>query len=134
MKVLVATNETQGQRRNDFHHAETGELVRFGSECDREAVDGKCGCRRSMSGMTSQKATTTMTVEDRPGFELDDLILAVAESLGNGGWLSGDVEESLEWATSTAEDLAAAADFFPVGTIVEKRGRDMKERRVVVAQ
>jgi len=131
MKVLVATNETQGQRKSDYHNAETGELVRFIMECDGEKVDGKCGCRRALGGMVSQKATTTFTVEDRPGFELDDLILAVAESLGNAGWLSGDVEEALAWATSDAEELAHIAEVFPVGSIVEKRGRDIKERRRV---
>ena len=29
LKVLVATDETQGQRKNDFCHAEVGELVTF---------------------------------------------------------------------------------------------------------
>ena len=51
MKVLVGTKETQGQRSNDFSWAEDGELVMFGSECDREDVDGTCGCRRAMSGL-----------------------------------------------------------------------------------
>jgi len=131
MKVLVATDETQGQRKSDYHNAETGELVRFIMECDGEKVDGKCGCRRALGGMVSQKGTTTFTVEDRPGFELDDLILAVAESLGNAGWLSGDVEDALEWATTDAQELARLAEVFPVGSIVEKRGRDIKERRRV---
>ena len=40
MRFLVATKETQGQRKNDFSHAREGELVKFGFECDGEEVDG----------------------------------------------------------------------------------------------
>ena len=62
MKILVATKEGQGQRKNDFCWAEEGEVVKFPSECDRETVDGRCGCRRSMSGANSLKGTKTMKV------------------------------------------------------------------------
>ena len=49
---------------------EEGELVRFATECDGERVDGRCGCRRSMTGMSTLKATTTVRCEapaDHPG-------------------------------------------------------------------
>ena len=57
MKMLVATKETQGKRRNDFCWATEGELVRFAFQCDGEAVDGRCGCRRSFCGLDSHKAS-----------------------------------------------------------------------------
>ncbi|OGV70911.1 MAG: hypothetical protein A2283_22065 [Lentisphaerae bacterium RIFOXYA12_FULL_48_11] len=63
MKVLVATRRTQGRRDNDFNFCEEGELLIYGSECDAEAVDGHCGCRRALVGMTSGKATTTFLVQ-----------------------------------------------------------------------
>jgi len=62
MKLLVATTQTQGQRQNDFCWATPGEILHFGSECDREGIDGACGCKRSLSGLDSLKATTTMIV------------------------------------------------------------------------
>jgi hypothetical protein len=65
MKVLVATEETQGRRPNDFCFTEEGELVLFGSECSRETIDGPCGCRRSLVGVRSGMATTTVRVVER---------------------------------------------------------------------
>src|SRR5688572_27337393 len=62
MKVIVATSKLQGQRKSDFCHATEGELVVFPFQCDGEKIDGPCGCRRSMSGIDSGKATTTMMV------------------------------------------------------------------------
>jgi len=65
MKVLVATEETQGHRKTDFCWTEEGELVFFGSECTRETIDGECGCRRSLCGLRTRKATTTFRVVER---------------------------------------------------------------------
>ena len=64
MKILVATKETQGFRDSDFSWAREGELVRFDSECDRDKnrIDGGCGCRRSMVGLETGRATTTFKV------------------------------------------------------------------------
>ena len=58
-KVLTATAATQGMRKNDFSHTEEGELVTYGLECDCEQVDGVCGCKRSLVGRSTHKATTT---------------------------------------------------------------------------
>jgi hypothetical protein len=64
LKVLVATKQTQGQRKNDFCHVPEEELVRFGFACDRDADDpnGSCGCNRSLIGFDCQKATTTFRI------------------------------------------------------------------------
>jgi hypothetical protein len=59
MKVFVSTKDGQGIRNNDFSWTNEGELVKFALECDGEKIDGKCGCRRSMSGFDTHKATTT---------------------------------------------------------------------------
>ena len=65
MKVLVGTKDTQGKRKNDFSFTDEGELVTFGTECDREAVDGHCGCKRSLVGMKTRKGTTTFKVVEK---------------------------------------------------------------------
>jgi hypothetical protein len=128
MKILVATNQTQGKRKNDFCHAEEDEIVKFSSECDGEAVDGNCGCHRSMSGCTSGKATTTMRVEDR-NMHVEEYIEIIRQSYKTGGWydLMGikDAEASI---MQDVKDLLKVAKDFPAGTIVEKRGNTIQER------
>lgn len=131
MKVLVSTSRTQGQRKNDFCGVPDGELVTFGSECDGEAVDGSCGCRRAMTGMDSLKSTTTFLVEERPGLSVEALADLVYASHEAGGWHFGGPEreaENREWALADARDLAGLAAAFPAGMIVEKRGTKFQER------
>lgn len=65
MKYLVATRETQGERANDFFFCLEGEPVHFGVICDGDSgADSSCGCSRSMIGLSSRKATTTVRVTD----------------------------------------------------------------------
>ena len=127
MKVIVATDKTQGQRKNDFCWADVGEIVRFGFECDRESVDDQCGCRRSMAGINTHKATTTMEVVDkdisREEFEL--LIKAgIADAWGK------DLAE--ECYKEEAKELLRIANDFKVGDVIEKRGRKIQTRVVEV--
>lgn len=120
--VLVATKETQGRRKNDYSHATEGEIVTFGMECDRESVDGKCGCKRALVGTESLKATTTMRVEAR---DLTEAQLAeiVYKGLEKGGWTKiGTEAENRKWAADNAHDLLDVARAFHVGDVVEKRG------------
>lgn len=120
--VLVATKETQGRRKNDYSHATEGEIVSFGMECDRESVDGKCGCKRALVGTQSLKATTTMKVEER---DLTEAQLAeiVYKGLEKGGWTKiGTEVENRKWAADNAHDLLDIAKSFRAGDIVEKRG------------
>jgi hypothetical protein len=64
VKALVSTEETQGQRSNDFCFVPEGELVKFGVICDgdKNNPDGGCGCARSLCGFYCHKATTTFRV------------------------------------------------------------------------
>jgi len=122
MKLLVATKEGQGKRANDFSHAGEGEIVRFGMECDGEEVDGGCGCRRSMCGMLSARATTTMKVDDLR-IDIEKLTDLMAISLKLGGW-----DALVGRAREEAEELVRLADKFPVGAIIEKRGDQIQTR------
>lgn len=123
MKILVATKKTQGQRKNDFSHAEEGEPVRFGFVCDGAKVDDRCGCKRAMIGMRSHKGTTTITV-----VEMDiDLAAEITKSLTEA-W--GTAPEAADVARDVRE-LTRIAAAFPVGMVFEIRGAKMQERRVV---
>lgn len=127
MKILVATEETQGHRQNDFCWAEEGEIVTFGSECADETVDGSCGCRRALRGVRSRKATTTFVVVERPGIRPGDLARIVAESLVSGGWYPG-VEQAHPAAAQHARRLASIALTYAEGTVLERRDEKFSAR------
>lgn len=129
MKVLTATKETQGQRKNDFCWTEEGEIVRFFvMECDGETADGRCGCKRCMCGTISNKTTTTMKIEERD-LTMWDLENIMLKSLKESGWIKEVYsEEDEQWAREMAIDNNKIAEAFEVGMVVEKRGRKFQER------
>lgn len=124
LRVLVATKETQGRRKSDFCYANEGELVCFPFECDHEKVDGRCGCRRSMSGLDTRMATTTFKVveSELSRYEFERLF---ADSERKAGFevTEGD-------AGRLSAQLLNLAERFPVGTVLEKRGDKVQKRRV----
>ncbi|MCG3204312.1 MAG: hypothetical protein KCHDKBKB_01027 [Elusimicrobia bacterium] len=129
MKTLVATDETQGKRKNDFCHTRNGEFLLHGFECERESVDGPCGCRRSFSGMESFKATTTFKVV-KTNLTKKQFTSHLAKALVKGGWY----QEPLSPAdTKTVSVMAAKllnlAASFPIGAILERRGTRVSVRQ-----
>ncbi len=118
MQYLVSTTKTQGQRKNDFHNTDEKEILRFTSECDGERIDGKCGCRRSMAGVNSHKATTTFEVVEGDIDLLRIIIDYYHNSLGK--FISH--LECEEYAVEDSRILSTVADAFPVGAIIERRG------------
>ncbi len=128
MKVLVATKETQGWRKNDFSWADEGELVKQGSECDGEAVDGACGCRRAMVGVKTGKATTTMKVVEMD-ITREAFTETIRQSQKAGGWYDEkDVEGAEVWVKEIADEMIRLAEYFKLGSIVEKRGAKFQTR------
>lgn len=73
MKLLTTTDETHGQRINDFYNTEEGEIAYFGSQCSRARANDTCGCARSMVGIKSRRARTTLRVR-AVDMTLDDLV------------------------------------------------------------
>ncbi|NIV30487.1 MAG: hypothetical protein GWN58_13615 [Anaerolineae bacterium] len=130
MKVFVSTTEQQERRANDFCFVPEGELVTFALECDGEAVDGPCGCRRSMSGAECGKATTTFQVVDRDISE-DELVQALYDSYERGGWvkLCGE-DEAKDYAKADAAEIMRLAAEFPEHVVLEKRGNSIQTRTV----
>lgn len=126
MRFLVATRLTQGQRKNDFCFAKEDELVRFGTECDGEKVDGACGCRRSMIGMESSKGTTTMKVVDLD-LSRGDLFKRMNQSFIKSGW-GAIVDDKL--VAQDVDEIIRIAEFFPLGSVIEKRGSHYGARKL----
>lgn len=123
MKVLVATERTQGDQAGDYSHCVPGELLWITMVCDTDRLypEAGCGCGRGFGGLTSHRATTTAEVADLD-LTPDDLRLAVRTSLADQGWLPESspsiarevLEEALELIRAIAEPL-------PAGTVVRRR-------------
>lgn len=131
MKVLEATSQTQGQRKSDFHWADEGELVKFPFECDRDrrtGPDGGCGCRRSFSGTTSHKGTTTAKIVERD-ITTEQFCDAVVQAWIDAGWPINDTEVDDE-LRAEAREILRIANTFPVGAVIEKRGSQIVMRPV----
>ena len=122
MKILVATTKTQGTRKNDFCFVPEGEPLTFGFECDHEAIDGNCGCRRALVGIACLKATTTMavaeTATDRAAF-----IAALVVSSKTSGFNFG-----ADQVAPVADEVLRIAGRFPAGTVLERRGNAFRVR------
>jgi hypothetical protein len=125
MKLLVGTTETQGKRKNDFCFVPEGEIVHFTLECDGETIDGPCGCRRSMSGLDCATGTTTTKCVDVPIDEAGLVQKLVDYYVKN--W-KRTPEEAAEDAKEEAAELMRIGEVFELGTVVEKRGRKLRER------
>ena len=126
MKVLTATNQTQGQRDNDFCWTVEGELVVFPPiECGLGSIDGRCGCRRSMAGLVSHRATTTIKVTERDQIDPATYFTLISEGLRDQGYVTKELAEGpevKEWLRDITDYLMVVADTFPVGTVLERRG------------
>jgi hypothetical protein len=125
LAIFVATKQTQGKRRSDFCWCEEDEPVHFSSQCDgNDTIDGGCGCQRSMSGMTTLKATTTVRVKESD-MTREQYIQMLVDSYKKGGW--GGLIPSTE-IHAEADELLRLAAAFPVGTVIEKRGDELRQR------
>ncbi len=64
------------------------EPVKFTAECDTDNnnIDGTCGCRRSMTGMITGKATTTFKVIEMEMIG-EELLKLIRKSYERQGWL-----------------------------------------------
>lgn len=133
MKVLVATNDTQGQRANDFQFVPEGEQVIMGVDCHREPLDGRCGCRRALVGIAAHKGGTTFKVVEVTNSPCD-IRAALLEHYVSGCWitpargpegeylLSGPETKLIEAVYTAHQALIDSLSSFPVGTILERRG------------
>jgi len=129
MRVMKTTKILQGKRKSDFCHPKDGEFALFNSECDGEAIDGKCGCRRSMHGHLSRTSTTTMIIEDDPEMTREKLWAAIHLDYVNSGWAKlMDGKALMAMVDEAVANLIRISDNFDVGTIIEKRGKSFQER------
>jgi hypothetical protein len=128
MKLIVSTARTQQTRKSDFCFVPEGEPVTFGLACHsgRGAIDGGCGCQRCLIGVKNRKGTTTFEVTDRPGLDRGGLIALLRDSVMAAYGLP--LREADLQAAREADELSRLAEAFPVGIVLEKRGRKLQTR------
>lgn len=120
MKVLVATNETQGVFDGDYSWTVDGELVYIQAiSCSNPS----CGCTRGFAGMASSRATTTAMVVDRPEIGIGELTGALHDSLERDGWLTDITpDEADEMIAELLKTLAEITGPSRPGSIVRREG------------
>ena len=133
MRILTATNQTQGRRGDDFCWTVEGELVLFPPlECGRGSIHDRCGCRRSLAGLASHRATTTIQVEDRTELDPDTYFMLISGSLRDQGYVTprpmADPKVN-QWLWDITDELMHIAGTFPVATVLERRGDLVSVRR-----
>jgi hypothetical protein len=133
MRVLIATEEGQGQRAGDYCWTVEGELVLAAPllECHEPR---RCGCGRGFPGLASARATTTALVADRAGVGPDDLRRAIRDSLDRQGWLRGLAPDDVaEVVADAARTISRTAGSFPLGAVLSRDGEEVWERTDVSA-
>lgn len=114
MRVLVATEETRGERESDYGWTVEGELVWVQEPCatDLRRLPNACGCGRGFAGLASHRATSTAKVVD-VALTASEYVEAIRVSITDGGWPGS-------WAEGIAGDLIRFASRWEVGSILER--------------
>src|SRR5262249_27472568 len=131
MKVLVATNRSQGSEPGDYHAAVEGELVLGGPiiEC---CEPDRCGCGRGFPGLASARATTTAEVVERPELHRAERAIAVRDSLERQGWLRGlDPDEAEEAVDDEVRLIEEIVGYFEPGTVLARSGTTVWAREAI---
>ncbi|KQO98446.1 DUF7715 family protein [Leifsonia sp. Leaf264] len=124
MKILTATDRTQGTADNDFTWVDEGEILTLGFVCGRDQSnpDGGCGCGRSFSGAVCHKATTTALVVDTDMTRAE----VIAHVVANSSW-----PKSI--SSGMAKDMLAVAAKFDAGHVIQRRLDVYAVRELVAA-
>src|SRR6185312_8343581 len=96
MKLLVSTTLTQGFRSDDFSFTNDGELLLFNHMETHCGLDPNhpCGCARTMCGIESLKATTTMIVRDVEISE-EQFVTLIRESVSRSGFTPDQLDSQI---------------------------------------
>ncbi len=134
MRLLVATNELQGIRSDDYAWTVEGELVVAESSA---CADPRCGCARGFSGLASSRATTTAMVVDLPHIDLGTLREAVWDHLERAGWqdllADDDLDEIGEIVDEHVDNIDTICSAYAVGTVLERHGAEVRPRGFAAA-
>jgi hypothetical protein len=125
LKYFVSTHRTQGERDNDSNTLPDTEIVDLASLSHEDPDNPYCGCARSFVGITSRQTTTTAEIieSDMTPAEFVDRFHAGLVAMG-----FTDTAQLRTDATNDAVGLLLLAAQWPVGTVVERRGDEIRVR------
>jgi hypothetical protein len=147
MRVLIATNELQGTRPDDYTWTVEGELVTpVVAEC---SSGDRCGCARGFPGLASERATTTAMVVERAHMTMAALRDAIEDYLDRGGWIELFVQQAIDHGHDLTDDgldemvesvidehieaITRVCATYPEGTIIERRWHLVTARSIPFA-
>jgi hypothetical protein len=122
MRIIVATNERQGERPGDFCEADEGEIV-IPVLCDG-THDG-CSCDRLFIGVRTGKDTTTAAVVESD-MSAEEYRSAISESELIREYT--ELGMSPRVARRHADELLQLARQFAAGAVIERKGDDFDVR------
>ena len=124
MKVLVATQDGQGQLPDDFCWTTDGELAHL-----LECPDPMCRCWGAFGGFESLRATTTALVAERSDLDVGMLVTACKGRLARQGYAKFLSKEELDReALAEVFELIRLLETVNVGTVVEHAGDGLRAR------
>jgi hypothetical protein len=123
MKIIVATNKTQGRRKSDIHPLYNFEgIVGYPQPCGKKhGLDAACPCRRSFMLLTSKGITTTAVVVDAPTLTAEKYAALFINVYSDEGS-----------ARAIATEFIKVAAGFNFGDVLERRGNKIQKRPVPV--
>jgi hypothetical protein len=125
LKYFVSTHRTQGERDNDSNSIPKTEIVDLCSLSHDNPDDPYCGCARSFVGITSRQTTTTAEIVE------SDMTPVEFVSRFHAGFVAmgfPDTPDLRADAANAATELLRLAAVWPVGTVVERRGDEIRVR------
>ncbi|MEV6644358.1 hypothetical protein [Amycolatopsis sp. NPDC051371] len=125
LQYFVSTHRTQGQRSNDSNSIPETEVVDLASKSHDDPDHPICGCARSFAGITSRQTTTTAEIVESETTPLEyiDRFHSALVALG-----FPDDRDTRADAVNGAVELLLVAARWPVGTVVERRGDEIRVR------
>lgn len=125
MKYLVAASPLiPPQTVSPCREGETVWLVDPCAESLRDP-DGECSCARTFSGLETDGLTAHAVVLDDPDLTRDEFRRLFWDSHARRLGCTCSLRERM------SDELLSLASSWPVGTILERRGRRVRERRTV---
>lgn len=117
-------------RQWDMSYTVDGELV-MNPPVSCDCPD--CPCDREMIGVGSRSGTTTFTVSDVPGLDVDTYQDLLRDELVKCGWVMD--EPGSKWMAQFVDEHLAAAAQFEVGDVLEigKRRQVVRRERAAPA-
>lgn len=126
VKYFVSTHRTQGERGNDSNSIPAAEIVDLCSLSHEDPDNAYCGCARSFVGITSRQSTTTAEIVEPDMTAVDFVAQFHARLVAMG---LPDTPDLRADAANAATELLRLAAMWPVDTVVERRGHEIRVRR-----